>query len=61
MTEEEAKRHLRAMQAKYRQMDDASRLAQALRRPRGRQQHGAGGELKIKLYRDKEQTHGVSF
>jgi hypothetical protein len=58
MTVEAAQRHLREMQAKYGQ---TSRLGQALRRPSTRQRVGAGGELKIKLYRDKEQADGVSF
>ena len=58
MTVEEAQRRLREMQAKYGQ---TSRLGQALRRPCTRQRVGAGGELKIKLYRDKEQADGVSF
>jgi hypothetical protein len=63
MTGEEATRHLRAMQANYGHPHGIlGQLVGALRHARkGRDAEGAGGELRVRLYRDKDQGHGVGW
>jgi hypothetical protein len=63
MTVEEATRQLRAMQAKHGQPHGIlGRLVGAVRHARkGRDAEGAGGELRVRLYREKDQGHGVGW
>jgi hypothetical protein len=63
MTVEEATTHLRAMQATYGQPQGIlGRLLGSLRHPtKGHDAEGAGGELRVRLYRDKERAHGMGW